>query len=85
MIFDWYKIINRGEFLASGLVSKEITMIMNGAGQKTILVTNGNAVSITIDGVFLSVGMNGSNPFSFEGYGVYLDANDDIWLGMPTT
>lgn len=85
MIFDWYQIINRAEFEASGLVSKEVEAIFEGIGQKTVLVTRGNYVSIVIDGVMLSVGMAGQNPFLFGGHAVYLDQNDDIWLGVATT
>lgn len=85
MIFDWYKILNRGEFEAAGLVSREVDVILEGIGQKTVLVTRGNLVSIVYDGVMLSIGLSGSNPFIFGGYAAYLDQNDDIWLGIATT
>lgn len=85
MIFDWYKIINQDEFLALDLVSKEVTLLLTGLGQKTILVTKGNLVSITYGDTTLSVGMNNSNPFIFNGLAVYLDANDDIWLGVAAS
>lgn len=82
MTFDWYKLLNRGEFEASGLVSKELDVILDGVGQKTVLVTKGNLYSIVIDGVMLSIGVTAANPFVFEGYAVYLDSNDDMWLGI---
>jgi hypothetical protein len=85
MIFDWYKVLNRAEFEAAGLVSKEVEMILDGVGQKTILVTKGNVYSILVDGVYLSIGLGGKNPFVFGGYAVYLDSNDDIWMGIATS
>lgn len=82
MTFDWYKIINRGEFEATGLVSREVELLLDGIGLRTVLVTCGNYYSIIYDGVMLSIGMAGNNPFVFDGYAVYLDVNDDIWLGI---
>lgn len=82
MIFDWYKIINRAEFEALGLVSRELELELEGIGLATVLVTKGELYSLTYDGVFLSVGVTEDNPFVFEGYAVYLDAADDIWLGI---
>lgn len=82
MTFDWYKVINRGEFEATGLVSREVQVILDGIGLRTVLVTSGNFYSIVYEGVMLSIGVTEANPFVFEGYAVYLDANDDIWLGI---
>lgn len=82
MIFDWYKIINRAEFAATGLVSRELSLVLEGVGQASILVTKGILYSIVYDGVMLSIGLTDSNPFVFEGYAVYLDSNDDVWLGI---
>lgn len=82
MIYDWYKIINRAEFLAAELVSKEVELILEGIGQRTILVTKGNLVSIVYEGVMLSIGLTEANPFAFDGHAVYLDADDNIWLGI---
>ena len=85
MTFDWYKIINKDEFEASGLVSKEVEAVLDGIGEKTILVTRGNLISLVVDGIMISVGLGGANPFVFGGYGVYLDSNSDIWLGVPVS
>lgn len=82
MSFNWYKIINRAEFEATGLVSREVEVILDGIGLKTILVTKGRLYSITYDGIMLSIGVTAENPFVFEGHAVYLDSNDDIWLGI---
>lgn len=82
MIFDWYKLINKTEFEATGLVSRSLDIVLDGIGRVTVLVTVGNYFSITYDGVMLSIGITGENPFVFEGYAVYLDSNNDVWLGV---
>jgi hypothetical protein len=82
MIFDWYKVINRAEFVATGLVSREVSVILEGVGAKTILVTIGNLFSITVDEVILSIGVTSANPFVFQDRAVYVDANDDVWYGI---
>lgn len=82
MSFDWYKIINRAEFLATGLTSREVEVVLEGIGLRTILVTQGRLTSLVYDGVMLPIGVTEANPFIFDGYAVYLDANDDVWLGV---
>lgn len=55
-------------------------------GQKDILITRSNEVSIVYEDVFLPVVFRGQNPYSFAGtdktYAVYLDDNNDVWLGI---
>lgn len=82
MIYDWYKIINLDEFTALNLVSRSLVLNFDQLGQKTILVTKGELLSILIDGIFLSVNLNGVNPFEFDSHAVYVDANNDIWVGI---
>lgn len=82
MIFKWFKIINKAEFEATGLVSRQLDLILDGIGAKTCLVTVGNYFSITIDDVMLSVGMREENPFIFEDRAIYLDANNDVFYGI---
>jgi hypothetical protein len=82
MAFTWYKIFNKTEFDAEGLVSKEYEVIFENIGLKTILVTQGNRLSVLIDDVFLSINLNDKNPFSFESRAVYLDDNNDVWVGI---
>lgn len=81
---NWYNIINRTEFLALGLPSKELTLNLTGLGEKTILVTSGNGVSLLYEGIFLTAELNGNNPFVFENHAIYIDSNHDIWLGIGT-
>lgn len=82
MIFSWYKIINRTEYLATGLVSRVLSLLLEGIGLKNVMITYGNLVSLVYDDVMLPIGMSGENPFVFGGYAVYLDENQDIWLGV---
>lgn len=82
MIFTWFNIFNKTEFEATGLVSWELERLLEGIGKVDILVTKGRNISITYDEVLLSIGVTDANPFIFEGYAVYLDANNDVWLGI---
>ncbi len=82
MTYDWYKIVNRNEFLATGLTSRELTLDLEGLGQKTVMVFSGIMVSLLYDDVFLSAELNDENPFAFDSHAVYVDANDDLWLGI---
>ena len=82
MIYNWYLIANMVEFLDSGLVSREFTFNLEGEGEKTVLVTRGNTLSLTIDGVMLAVQMNGRNPFYFEDRAVYLDGDSNLHYGF---
>jgi hypothetical protein len=83
--FTWYRIINKVEFEAEDLTSREVQVVLEGIGQKTILVTKGILVSLIYDGVMLSPGLGDENPFYFGDYAAYLDGEDDVYLGIPTT
>jgi len=79
----WFKIFNLVEFLATGLVSRTYKLNLEGVGLKDILVTTtGENTGITYSGKFLILGLNGNNPYSFEGHAVYLDSNNDVFLGI---
>lgn len=82
MIFRWFKIFNTEEFDDTGLVSRTYTLNLEGVGQKDILVTKGEGYGITYEGVFLSLQMNGDNPFIFDGHAIYVDGADDVYLGI---
>lgn len=82
MIINWYNIINKADFEATGLVSRTVTLFLAGEGEKDILVTKGNYISIMYDDVFLPVNLNDLNPFAFDSKLVYLDEDDEIWLGV---
>lgn len=82
MTYDWYLIFNKAEFEALELPSKEYTLNLEDIGEKTILVTQGNFVSILYESVFLPLEMNTKNPFEFDGHAIYVDDNDDVYLGV---
>lgn len=89
MIFTWYKIFNRTEFLALNLVSKTYTLILEGIGEKDVLVTYGELISIKYEGYFLPLKLNDKNPFIKLGetetelaYAIYEDENNDVYLGI---
>ncbi len=81
-IYDWYKIFNLTDFEALGLVSRTYEFFLENVGQKTVLVTKGNLVSMTYGGVMLPVQFDDKNPFEFEHRAVYIDDSNDVYLGI---
>ncbi len=79
-IYTAFKIFNLDEFNALDLVSKEYPVNLEGIGFRSILVTKGNYVSMLFDGNLLSLGLT-TNPFVFNGYAIFQDPNNDVWLG----
>jgi hypothetical protein len=82
MTYTWFKIFNITEFDALNLISKTYTFILDGVGKKDILVTKGVTYGMTYEGVFLSLNMIDRNPFEFEGYAIYVDADQNVYLGI---
>lgn len=82
MIYDWYNIFNLAEFNDLGLVSRELSLELEGVGSKTLRITKGNYTSILYNDVFLPIEMIDKNPFEFDGHAVYVDENDDVFLGI---
>lgn len=83
MIYDWFKIFNYASFSAGALVSQTLTINFEGIGEKQVLITKGNYISVTYAGVFLPVEMSDKNPFAFDGLAVYRDPEtDDVYLGL---
>lgn len=88
MEFKWYKIFNLTEFEATGLTSRTYTQFLFGVGQRDILVTKGNKVSMLYEDQFLPVLFEDKNPYSKtditseKSYAVYKDENEDVWLGL---
>lgn len=80
--YDWYLIFNRQEFSALDLISKTYTHNLSGRGVQSFLVTRGNTIAITYDGAFLPIELNGKNPYESEGYAIFLDSDENVWLGF---
>lgn len=82
MIFNWYKIFNRVEFEALGLVSKPYVLDLEDLGEKTFLATKGNIVSVVHEGVMLGLGLHDQNPFVMDGFGIFEDPDtNDVFFG----
>jgi len=86
MTFDWYKIFNLDEFLATQLVSRKLTVVLDGRGEKEILITSGNDIGVMFEDTFMILNFNDENPYVREGdddtYALYVDSSDDVWLGI---
>lgn len=82
MIYTWFKIFNKDEFEDLDLVSRTYSLNLSGVGTKDILVTKGIGVGMTYDGVFLSLELEDQNPFEFEDKAIYIDENNDVYLGV---
>ncbi len=82
--YYWYNIYNKDTFVEDGIPSRELDLELEAIGQKTILLTVGNKISVVIDDVILSLELNDKNPFEFEDHAVYIDEDNEIWLGFAS-
>jgi hypothetical protein len=82
MIFDWFKIFNYDEFESSGLVSEEVTLLLQGKGYIDFLISRGNEISVMYDGVLMPVVFSSKNPYIRAPYAVYRDEDGWVWLGF---
>ncbi len=83
MAFDAYKLFNAVEFEDTGLISRTLKVELSNLGNREILVTKTEELlSIVYEGVMLSANLNEKNPFEFEEMGIYIDEDDDVWLGI---
>ena len=81
MTYEWYKIMALTEFIESELPSRLVPVTFPD-GVKDVLVTRGEVVSILFEDVFITVGLNGENPAEWEGYAVFYDEDDFLWIGI---
>jgi len=81
-MYTWFYIFNYADFIALDLVSRTYELVLDGVGQKEILVTKGNTVGMTYEGVFLPLELNEKNPFEFDGHAIYKDGDNNVWLGI---
>lgn len=85
MNYNWYKIFNLTEWLATGLTSRTVKAFLDGKGEKEFLITQGNETGVTVDEVFLTVKLEGKNPYTRDGMAVFVDANQDVWVGYEVS
>lgn len=82
MEYDWFNIFNLTDFNSTGLISRTYSFFLGTLGLKAILVTKGNVVSMLYDGVFLPIQLNSLNPYKIDDRAVFIDENNDVWLGI---
>ncbi len=82
MIYTWFYIFNTTELDDLDLISKKVTLNLEGIGQKEILITKAIGYGITYEGVFLSLNLNDKNPFEFDGHAIYVDESNNVFLGI---
>lgn len=80
-MIDWYKIVNLNDFLALGLVSRVYSINFT-FGAADVMICQGGSTNIFFDDVFLTLNLNGQNPYIFDNHLGYVDDNSDIWLGV---
>lgn len=82
MIFDGYKLFNRTEFEAEGIPSRTLFLNLQNIGVTEILISKGNELGILYEDEFLIVNFAGKNPNAKNGFAIFEDENQDIWLGI---
>lgn len=82
MIFEWYQLFNLTEWIEEGLVARTLLLDLEDRGRTQFLLTQGNTTGITYDGEFLPVNFLGQNPYTKNGYGIYVDDSDNVWFGF---
>lgn len=83
MTYDWYKIFNKTEFEDTGLVSRTLSLYLDGIGDTEILITKANELGVVYDDTFLMLNFEGQNPHAISPYAVFLDTEtDDVYFGI---
>lgn len=85
MIDAWYLLFNAAEFESAGLVSRSLALFLPDRGEKEFLITMGNTLSVTHEGVMLPVRFNDENPYARDGFAIYQDSNDNVWIGYEVS
>lgn len=80
--YTWYPIFNRLEFQSEVLISKTLTLNLTGRGETEVLIVQGVGIGVVVENTYLRVNLNTRNPFYFEGYAIYQNADQDIFLGF---
>ena len=83
MEYNWFRIFNTSEFVGVDFTSKTYNLNLETLGFKDVLVCKGNLFSMTYEGVMLTIGLNDSNPFEFDGYASFINDVGTVYLGVP--
>lgn len=84
MTWQWYKLFQLDQFLATGLASRTIIAVLEGRGRATITINRGCLVSITYLDTYLPVKLLGMNPYIDEGRASFIDSENNVWLGIES-
>ena len=80
--YNFYEIFKESEFSALGVISKTYTLELEGIGLKDVLVTKGNLLGITYEGVYVPLGVGtATNFYQRDGFAI-LREGDAISLGV---
>lgn len=79
---NWWNLFNYVEFEATGLASRSLTVFLGDLGEREVLIVRGNTISVVFDGVLLPIAFNGANPYTKDGYTIYRDDSDEVWIGI---
>jgi hypothetical protein len=80
MIFDFFTVANTSDLIDRA--SKEVTLFLEGYGEKKVIVTNGNYIGVQIDNVFLANNINGKSPFVFDDHCLRILDDGSIQIGF---
>jgi hypothetical protein len=81
-VYQWYKIFNMTDFVATGLVQRSFVVNLEKRGVQTFVVSNGNTVSVYYADAFLPVAFLNRNPYVQGLYAVYKDPDNNVWFGF---
>ena len=82
-IYNWYKIFNIDEFLATNLGSKIYNVSLQGVGDAVFTVFLGNVVSVMYLDEFMPLDMYTPPLYEKDQYALYRDdENGDIYFGF---
>lgn len=82
MIYDWYKLFNKTEFEATGLVQRKLILQLEDRGIVEFILNRGNTTSVMYSGVLMPVKFRNKNPFVVDTYAVYEDDENNVWFGF---
>lgn len=83
MNVNWYNLFSKPDFEATGLVQRIINASLNEIGDKEIIISKGNLLTVLYDGVLLPVNFQDQNPFTPDDtHYVYIDDDQNVWLGV---
>ncbi|MDR0676300.1 MAG: hypothetical protein LBF97_04600 [Elusimicrobiota bacterium] len=83
MKYDWYKIINLGNFDKLNINDYEITADLEDRGMQNFRIMKGlsSLYSVILDNIFLTPFLNNRNGYNFQDRSAYIDNAKNLWVG----